>query len=262
MKIKIISKDEREVKFVLEDSNPQFANALRRIMMSEVPVLAVDHVTFYYNDSALYDEVVSHRLGMVPLWFDTKTFVEPGKCDCEGKGCSNCQIVFVIDKKGPCTVLSKDMKSADVGIAKPLFADVPIAELFEGQRLKAEAVAKLGRGKEHAKFQAAQAWYKYYPVVEQKAKVTNGHEVEKACPQGAIRVVDGKVEAGPDCDLSCHADDVAKPKGAFVLKGDDTKFVFTIESISGLAAEQIILKAVDVLKAKAKEFGKAVGKLK
>ena len=261
MKIKILSKDEREIKFVLEDSNPQFANALRRIMIAEVPILAIDNVTFYYNDSALYDEILAHRLGMIPLWFDKKTFVEPDKCSCEGKGCSNCQIVFVIDKKGPCTVFSKDMKSADVGVAKPLFDDIPIVELFEGQRLKAEAIARLGFGKDHAKWQAARAWYRYYPIVEQKAKVTNGHEVEKACPQGAIRVINGKVEVGPECDLSCRADKVAKPAGAFVLKGDDTKFIFNVESISGLSAEEIVLKAVEVLKAKAKEFGKQIGKL-
>ncbi|MEM5814831.1 MAG: DNA-directed RNA polymerase subunit D [Candidatus Aenigmatarchaeota archaeon] len=262
MKIKILSKDERKIKFVLEDATPQFANALRRIMMSEVPVLAVDTVTFYNNDSALYDEVMAHRFAMVPLWFDTKAFKRQDECDCEGKGCSNCQIVFVVDKKGPVTILSKDMKSADAAVAKPVFDDVPIAELFEDQRLKAEATAKLGLGKDHAKWQASRVWYSYYPVVEQKAKVTNGHEVEQACPHNAVKVVDGKVEVGPDCDLSCHADKAAKPEGAFTLKGDDTKFVFTVESISGLSAEEIVLQAADILKGKAKEFGKEVEGLK
>lgn len=262
MKIKMLSKDERKIKFVLEDSTPQFANALRRIIMSEVPVMAVDTVTFYNNDSALYDEVVAHRFAMVPLWFDAKTFKKPDECDCEGKGCSNCSIVFVVDKKGPTVVLSKDMKSADADTARPLVEDVPIAELFEGQRLKAEATARLGVGKDHAKWQAAKAWYGYLPVIEQKAKVTNSYEVEQACAQGAIKVIDGKVEVGPDCDLSCHADRVAKPNGAFTLKGDETKFVFTVESISGLTAEEIVLKAAAILKDKAKEFGKDMEGLK
>jgi len=262
MKIKMLSKDERKLRFILEDVTPQFANALRRIMMSDVPVLAVDNVSFINNDSALYDEVVAHRLAMVPLWFDTKTFKTPDDCDCEGKGCSNCQIVFVIDKKGPASVVSKDMKSADTAAAKPLMDDMPIAELYEDQKLKAEATAKLGVGKDHAKWQAARVWYGYLPVVEQKTKVTNGHEVEQACPHGAIKVIDGKVEVGPDCDLSCHADRAAKPEGAFTLKGDDTKFVFTVESISGLTAEEIVMKAADILKDKAKEFGKEVDSLK
>jgi DNA-directed RNA polymerase subunit D len=262
MKIQILSKDERKVRFILEDVTSQFANALRRIMMSEVPVMAVDTVTFYNNDSALYDEVVAHRFAMAPIWFDQKSFKRPDECDCEGKGCSNCQMVFVVDKKGPAVVSSKDMKSADAETAKPLFDDVPIAELFEDQRLKAEATAKLGVGKDHAKWQAARAWYGYLPTVEQKSKVTNGHEVEQACPHGAIKVIDGKVEVGPECDLSCHADKVAKPDGAFLLKGDETKFVFTVESISGLAAEEIILKAASILKDKAKEFGKEVEDLK
>jgi len=262
MKIKMLSKDERKLKFILEDVTPQFTNALRRVMMSEIPVLAVDTVSFYNNDSALYDEVLAHRFAMVPLWFDAKSFKLPDDCSCEGKGCSNCQIVFVVDKKGPATVLSKDMKSADAEMAKPMLDDVPITELYEDQRLKAEATAKLGLGKIHAKWQAARVWYSYLPVVEQKTKVTNGHEVEHACPHGAIKVIDGKVEVSPDCDLSCHADKAAKPEGAFTLKGDDTKFVFTVESISGLTAEEIVLQAVDILRAKAKEFGKGVESLK
>ena len=74
MKVKILSKDDRKVKFLLEDSNPQFANALRRIMISEVPVLAIQTVDFTANDSVLYNEMIAQRLGLVPLVFNSKDF--------------------------------------------------------------------------------------------------------------------------------------------------------------------------------------------
>ena len=249
MKIQMISKTDREAEFILDGSNPQFANALRRVMMTEVPTAAVDTVDFYYNDSALYDEVVAHRLGMMALKFDLKGFKEGDK------------IVLVLDKKGPCTVYSSDIKSQDADTVSPLFEEVPIVELGEGQKLKVEATVRLGTGKEHAKWQASRSWYSYYPLVEQKHKVTNGHEVEKACHNGAITVRDGKVEISQECDLACHADKVAEPKEAFTLKGSDKKFVFHVESISGLSAEQIVISAIDILRDKAKEFGKEVAAL-
>src|SRR3989344_1573873 len=261
MKIQILERTDRELKFVLSDSNPQFANMLRRAAVGEVPVLAVDTVDFYSNDSALYDEVLAHRLGMMPLQFDTKVFKTRDNCDCEGKGCSNCQIVLVLDKKGPAVVTAKDIKSADSETAKPLFEDTIIVELFEGQKLKADMTASLGTGRDHAKYQAARCWYRYYPMVKQYNKVTNGYEVEKACAHGAVKVKDGKVEVSPECDLSCKIAQTAEPKGAVEVKGDETKFIFFVESISGLKSEEIVQKAIDVIKDKAKEFEKQVGSL-
>ena len=71
MNVKILSKSQHRVKFLLEKSNPAFANALRRIMKSEVPTMAVEFVDFEINTSGLFDEVVAHRIGLIPLTFDT-----------------------------------------------------------------------------------------------------------------------------------------------------------------------------------------------
>ena len=261
MKIQILERTDRELRFVLSDTNPQFANMLRRACVGEVSILAVENVDFIENDSALYDEVIAHRLGMMPLQFDTKVFKSRNDCDCEGKGCTNCQIVLVLDKKGPSVVTAKDIKSADPTTAKPLFDDTIIVELFEGQKLKVDMTASLGTGRDHAKYQAARCWYRYYPIVEQHNKVTNGYEVEKICAHGAVRVKDGKLEVGNDCDLSCKIAQTAEPKGAIEIKGDDSKFIFFVESISGLKSEEIVLAAVDVLKSKTKEFEKQVSAL-
>jgi DNA-directed RNA polymerase alpha subunit len=63
--IKILSKTPEKIEFI-SDMGISLANALRRSLY-EVPVLAIDEVDIYRNDSALYDEVVAHRLGLVPL---------------------------------------------------------------------------------------------------------------------------------------------------------------------------------------------------
>ncbi len=260
MRIQILEKSDSEIRFVLEDSVPQFANALRRIMLTEVPVLAIETAEFTANDSALFDEVVAHRLGLIPLTFDKKAMNMPNECKCEGKGCSLCQVTLVLDKKGPCTVYAKDMKSTDKAV-HAVFPDTPIVKLLEGQKIKFEAVAQLGIGKTHAKWKAANASYKNYPVAKLGGKIENPKECIEACPKDAIKINGSKVEVNPLCDLCSECVKACKPEGVLTITGDSTKFVFTVETVSALKPEEIVLQAADILKDKAKEFGKQVGKL-
>lgn len=251
--MKMLGKSDNEIRFVFEGM-PQLANALRRIAKSEVPVLAVDDVDFLENESALYDEVIAHRLGLVPLTFDSKVMNLKEECKCEGKGCSLCSVVLVLDKKGPCIVRAGDMKSSDKTV-KPVFPEMPIVELQDGEKLKIEATAVLGQGKDHAKWQSAIAYYQYYPIIE-KFPLPEEKYVE-VCPKGALKIESGKLVLTEDCNLSLECEKL----GGIKISGDKNKFIFTLETVSGLKPEEIFLRAVDVLEKKAKDFGKQVGKL-
>lgn len=258
MKIHILSKTDTEIKFLMEDLNPQFANALRRIMISEIPIMAINSVDFTENESVLYNEVIAHRLGLVPLVFDIKKFhfkEEDEKAD------SLSEVVLVISKKGPGMIYSKNIKSSDPDV-KPLYDNIPIVELFDDQKLKLEASASLGYAKNHARYQAAIAHYRYFPTAVLKDKPTNQEEVMKSCPKNAIKIDGKEVSVTMDCDLCKECVKVAKPKGVLEIDGDPTRFIFNVESISGLNPEEIVLSAIDILKEKAKDFGKEVKKLK
>lgn len=260
MKIRVLNKSDSEIKFLLEDSNPQFANALRRIIISEIPILAIESVDFSVNDSVLYNEVIAHRLGMIPLVFDTKKFHFRDEHEDE-KTCSMCEVVFVINKKGPGMVYSKDMKSSDPEV-KPLYDDIPVVELFDDQNLRLEASASLGLAKNHARYQSAISHYRYFPVANLKGKLENPEEVMKACPKNALKIDGDKVSVTLDCDMCRECVKIAKPKDLLEINGDATKFIFNVESISGLKPEEIVFSAVDILKGKVKDFGKEVRKLK
>lgn len=54
--------------------DPSFANALRRILLSEVPTVAIENVYMWNNTSIIHDEVLAHRLGLIPIDVDARLF--------------------------------------------------------------------------------------------------------------------------------------------------------------------------------------------
>lgn len=157
MKIKDIKVKENIMEFTLEKGNNAMANALRRVMMQEVPIMAVDEVDFFDNTSSIFDEFIAHRIGLVPLVTDLKAYKLPE--DCDQKDCNKCSTVLNLEVKGPGTVYSKELKAEDKK-SKPVEGEIPITELREGEVLKLEARARLGKGKQHARHQACTCTYK------------------------------------------------------------------------------------------------------
>ena len=223
--------------------------------------MAIEYADFSVNDSVLYNEIIAHRLGLIPLVFNPKNFHFKEEEHKEGKTCSMCEVVFAVNKKGPGIVYSKDMKSSNPDV-KPLYDNIPIVELFDDQKLKLEASASLGLGLKHARHQAANVFYRYYAIVKTKEKVSNVDEVIKSCPKNALKFENNKFSVSLDCDLCKECLKVAKPEGVLEIIGDNTKFIFDVESISGLKPEDIVFRAVDILKKKVKDFGKEVKKIK
>jgi len=136
----------------------QYANALRRICLNGVPIFAIDTVDIIENTSVLPDEGLAHRLGLVPIKTDLARFNEPAKCDCQSEtGCSNCKVMLVLDSGDTDitkTVFTDELTSEDDSI-KPVSDKIPIVQLAPGQRVKIECYAKLGRGREHAKWNSS-----------------------------------------------------------------------------------------------------------
>ncbi len=259
MKIKILKKKGDVLTFVLEGSTPAFANALRRIMISEVPTLAVEWVDFNDNSSVMFDEIIAHRIGMIPLKFDSGKMNLPDECRCGGKGCSLCQTVFALEKTGPNIAYSGDMKSSNRTV-KPIDPKFPIAELLKGHSLKLGAVARLGLGKNHARWQAANASYQYYPLIS-GGECKNAKTVISECPTNALKMKYSKVDFDDPilCNLCRKCEEVCS--GDLTIRGDPNSFIFRVESVSGLGPAEIVEKAADILEKKAEEFKKSAGKL-
>ncbi|MCC5994032.1 MAG: DNA-directed RNA polymerase subunit D [Candidatus Aenigmarchaeota archaeon] len=182
IKVEILEKSKERIKFRVEGIGPSFANALRRIMISEIPTMAIEWVDFKKNDSALYDELIAHRLALIPLTFDRRAYKLPEECKEASIKDSQCFAKLKLKKRGPCTVYSGDLESEDESV-KPVFDRIPIVELLEGQELELIAYARLGYGKEHIKWQGAIVGY----GIDEEGRIT--FEVESCSGLSAEEIV-------------------------------------------------------------------------
>ncbi len=145
MKITISENTPTVLRFRLSDASVNVANALRRIAINSVQCFAIDKVTFYENSSAMFDEYIAHRLGLIPL-ATPKSYDEKDEA------------VFSLDAEGPATVYSRDLKSSDKSV-KVANDDIPIMKLADGQRLKFDGKAVLGTGMKGSKYQPGLVTY-------------------------------------------------------------------------------------------------------
>ena len=143
MKVNIVDLKPKKAVIKLEDTSTYFVNSLRRIMISELPKLAVEDVVMYDNTSALFDEIIAHRLGFVPIPTDLSLLSYRDECVCKGKGCPNCTVRYTLSKEGEGIVYSGDLQPAEKTWA--ITEDkIPIVELFGDQRIILEVEAVLG----------------------------------------------------------------------------------------------------------------------
>ena len=161
MELKLIENQEKHnrVVFSLTGVDTAYANTLRRLMGFSVPVMAIEDIEFRKNTSILYDEVLAHRIGLVPLTTDLKSYNMISECKCKGAGCASCTVKLTLKAEGPCTVYSSDIKTKDPAI-KPVHGKMPIVKLLEGQEVELEATAVLGQGKDHSKWTPGLVYYK------------------------------------------------------------------------------------------------------
>jgi DNA-directed RNA polymerase subunit D len=246
------NKESGKLSFLLKDSNVTFANTLRRLIVDEVPTMAVDEVEFSDNSSILYDENIAHRIGLIPLKTDLKSYKMIEKP--EDRESLKCALKLVIKAKGPSIVTSGDIKSKDPAVV-PINKDFPIVKLLKGQSLECEATAILGRGKEHAKWAPAHVYYRYKPVLE-IGNVKNPEEVVDKTHGNVFEMKGGKLEVNKDnlfkVDLAGAAEEVSN--GA-IKETHDNDIIFTIESFGQLSAKETILRAIDEFDSMLDEFG-------
>ncbi|KAK9096212.1 hypothetical protein Sjap_021709 [Stephania japonica] len=284
-KIKIREVKDEYLKFELRETDASVANALRRVMISEVPTIAIDLVEIEVNSSVLNDEFIAHRLGLIPLTSDRAMSMRFSRdCDaCDGDGqCEYCSVEFQLsvrcDQDQTLDVTSQDLISLDPSVVPVDVAarstssgfdatenrGIIIVKLRRGQELRLRAIARKGIGKDHAKWSpAATVTFMYEPDI---------HINEDMMESLSLEDKRNWVESSPtkvfDIDPSTHqvvvvdpeaytydeevikkAEAMGKP-GLVEIYAKDTDFIFTVESTGAIKSSQLVLNAIQVLKQK------------
>src|SRR3989344_3866319 len=242
MDIEVMHTDKHNgrVTFLLSGINPTAANLLRRLIIAEVPTMAIEDVEFRKNSSVMYDEVIAHRLGLIPLKTDLKSYTVLQDCSCEGAGCAKCSVKLTLKAKAASNgyVYAEQLESADSKIV-PVHPKMPIAKLLKGQALELEATAVLGRGKVHTKWAPGLVYYRAKPEVK-IGKVEDVDKLLKTYP-GMFINKGGKLEANPEAlTTSVLWDEVAEATdGAIAVAESREDFLFAIESWGQLKPKEI-----------------------
>ncbi|MGA1819643.1 MAG: DNA-directed RNA polymerase subunit D [Thermoplasmatota archaeon] len=275
MKLVVRELTDTRCSFSVDGMRPDMVNALRRTLIADVPKMAIDEVEFhmgpirdeegneYDSNSALFDEMIAHRLGMVPIPTDLDNYTFRDKCECSGAGCPHCTIIYVLNKKGPCTVYSGDLQPLGDISLKIKEELIPVVKLKEKQALLIYATAILGRGRDHAKWQpVTTCGYKYYPRITIKDGCCYDPEAcVSSCPRNVYALEKGKVVVKnlENCDLcmncieECEGSD-GRGEPAIEVEEMPDKFVFTFETDGSIPAKDALKYALTTLENKYEEL--------
>lgn len=268
MKTKILHKNDVSLRVLIEGTNSAFMNTLRRIMLSEVPSMAIDDVVIIENSSLLQDEFLAHRIGLIPLKTDLDTYNLPEDCGCESEfGCNLCRVSLALEAEAEdhrTSVYSGDFKSENPAIV-PVNLKILIAKLAPEQKIRLEAYARLGKGKDHARWQPVSACaHKFVPTVSVDQNLCDScGDCVKVCPKNILLKTGNKIAVRnisnctlcKDCVHACQKD----PK-AIDVTWDENSFILNIESTGALAPERILYEALNILNGKLTEFLEKAGK--
>jgi len=234
--------------FELSKTNAAFVNTLRRVIVEEVPTMAIEDIELIKNSSVLYDEMLAHRLGLIPLTTDLNSYFEPAKCSCKGEGCAKCSLKLTLQAKGESLVTSGDIVSKDSKV-KPAFDNIPIAKLLADQEIEFVATAVLGTGKEHAKWVPGLVHYHLKPTLK---ILKHDKKCVENSPAGVFQFKSDKLVLTDDYayDLTKLDAAVENNPDCLQLKLEEDSFIFYVESWGQLTPNEIMEKAISLMQEK------------
>jgi DNA-directed RNA polymerase subunit D len=277
MEAAILELKPRSLRVEFSGTTPSQVNSLRRALLADVPKLAIEDVEFhlgpirdettgkdYDSSTSMFDEGVALRLGLLPIPTDLSQFRRKSECTCEGAGCAQCQVMYSIDRKGPCTVYAKDVVPLGDPTLAILEPEVPIVRLGARQALLAYATAVVGTGREHAKWQVAHAvgiFPRPHVKIGRKEGCTDAclKRTAASCPVNILEFGDGKLSVTDEVKcIDCGACEQTCEHGSIRIEPDDERFFLRFETDGSLSAREALRYALKDLKRRLEELREGV----
>ncbi|XP_044746415.1 DNA-directed RNA polymerases I and III subunit RPAC1 [Coccinella septempunctata] len=284
LRIVVVRCDENEIEFDLIGIHPGLANTFRRIMISDIPSMAIERVQILNNTSIIPDEVLTHRFGLIPLKADPRLFEFKSDADPAEKDVNTlefeikvkCTSVKENTKNSLCAediyknsnVYSSQIKWLPIGDQRqkfkekdigPIHPDILIAKMRPSHEIDCKLIAVKGIGRDHAKFSpVVAAFYRLLPEIK-IIKEVSGEAAERLQKCFAPGVIEVKKEEGKniavvkDARYDTGSRNVLKfpdLKDSVVINRVEDHMIFTIESVGALKPDDIFRESVKYLKDK------------
>ncbi len=236
--MEILKKTETKVTF-LEKIEDSLINAIRRYI-GRIPVLAIDEVEISKNDSALYDETLAHRIGLVPM--DSKKINK------------NKEYEISIKTKKEGIVYSEEIQ----GDVKPVYDKTPLALLNKGQEINIKGIVRAGIGKNHAKFSPGMIFFRKSCEITLNKKYLE--EIKKVIPEKEIKEKGGKIiiNDNKEKEICDFCEGVAEKQGDKAEVKESGEMIVTIESFGQMVPKEIFKESISNLKKDLEELSKKI----
>ncbi|XP_068684097.1 DNA-directed RNA polymerases I and III subunit RPAC1-like isoform X2 [Montipora capricornis] len=288
-RVDIVQMDKVQMEFDMVGVDAAIANALRRILLAEVPTMAIEKVFIYNNTSIIQDEVLAHRLGLIPIYADPREFDFRTAGDEEAKENTTLQfdlkVKCIKNKSAPKNATDPDelfihskvttelMKWIPIGNQarkyglqdiRPVEDDILIAKLRPGQELDLKMHVVKGIGKDHAKFSpVATASYRLLPEITITKPCENelADKLMESFSDGVIKVTEDENGVRRAVVVNPRRDTCSRE----VFRHEDLKdrvkmsrirdhFIFSVESTGALSPDVLVCESLKVLVEKCRHF--------
>uniref|UniRef100_A0A158Q872 Dolichyl-phosphate beta-glucosyltransferase n=1 Tax=Elaeophora elaphi TaxID=1147741 RepID=A0A158Q872_9BILA len=277
------SEDGMALEFDLVGIEAPIANAIRRILIAELPTMAIEKVYLYQNTSIIPDEVLSHRFGLLPIKADPRLFEMPITrvvgidesgvgCDEEPVGDPKRNLIFEI--KITCTRNSNALKTAtnpkeiyeNAFVYSNAFKWIPIGNqptslpyppaMVHDDILVAQCHCMKGLGRDHAKFSpVATASYRLLPqiVLKRKFSGADAQRVKSSFSEGVIEINPDGIAVVRDARSDTCSRNILRHEDLaehIELSRIKDHFIFSVESTGALRSAELVVEACKVMEEK------------
>lgn len=201
---KIVNAEDNYLRVSIPGDDFVLLNTLRKIILNEIPSMAITSVYITENTSSLVDEVLGHRIGLLHLFAadsDFSNYEDDDLYDERNSIQFNLNVIYTPEKN---RVLASDLIWIPEGKQEKYLTLTPrvvnkgsvICRLAYGQRVELSAYATKGCGKVHSKFNVVSTCY-YTREEDNKSfsfilKSENGIDPEIILKQG-LKILRDKV---------------------------------------------------------------------
>lgn len=267
MSVKVINTLDNRIDLEWKNVSSIFLNTLRRIMISDIPTIAIDKIELEENSSPMNDEFMAHRIGLIPIQCDEEisNISYQHECSCSS-GCSVCNFEFFLEKENKDNddlvgVYSSDLVPVLTStnnfnvVSYPIFErGILICKLAKGQKIKLKAIAIKGTGKEHSKWSSVSC---VSFVDKPNIKIKNlssdlNTKIVNSCPTNVYKEKNGKLMVSNQNNCTYCMECVHKSDNEIEVGFSNNNFTMTIESNGSVDPLTILKNSLAIWKHKIK----------